>query len=108
MRICQIISTSRSLMRKDSLSARKILSLGSMTLNLSFMTYIVIFAKLGETVSMKVTYRIMRQRASSSCRTLSMYIMSRSLTMAPLIIMISSLFIMPADEKKVIYNIKYL
>jgi hypothetical protein len=38
------------------------------------------------------------QRASSSCRTLSRYIMSRSLTIAPLITMISSPLMIPGNK----------
>lgn len=42
--------------------------------------------------------RIIMQRASSSCRTLSRYIMSKSLTIAPLITMISSPLMIPVKK----------
>ena len=43
--------------------------------------------------------RIIMHNESSSCRTLSMYIMSKSLTIAPLITIISSPLIKPEDRQ---------
>jgi len=43
--------------------------------------------------------RIIMQRPTSSCRTLSKYIISRSLTMAPLITMISSPLMIPERKR---------
>jgi len=43
--------------------------------------------------------RIIMQRPTSSCRTLSKYIISKSLTMAPLITMISSPLMIPERKR---------